>query len=72
MDAFGDLSEANHDQIRKYLTFFRTKREGILRTLKSEFDDARSDRLDENMYSKEDVEEYSDYLASAVRVCLLR
>ena len=35
---FGDLSEENVQQITKYLKFFRQKKEGVLRTIKNEFD----------------------------------
>lgn len=65
---FGDLSEGNHEQIRKYLRFFRNKKDGILRAVNREFNDVKSDRLHEDMYSKDDVHEFADFLASAIRV----
>ena len=68
MNPFGKLSEDNQDQIRKYLRFFRQKKEGILRNVSNEFSEAKSDRLKEDMFSRDDMEEYSDYLRSAIRV----
>ncbi len=68
MNPFNDLSEDNHDQIRKYLRFFRQKKEGILRAVNREFTDVKADRLNEDMYSKDDVHEFADFLASAIRV----
>lgn len=44
---FSNLSEFNHTQIRKYLTFFRNKRQSSLRALSSEFADLRHDRSDQ-------------------------
>ena len=67
---FGDLSEENHDQIRKYLRFFRQKKDGILRAIVREFADAKTDRLNEEVFSKEDVEEFADFMSTAVRVGL--
>lgn len=67
MNPFGELSEENHDQIRKYLKFFRQKREGILRAISQEFADATHDRLHEEMFSREDMEEFSEFMKSAVR-----
>lgn len=68
MNPFEDLSNDNHDQIRKYLRFFRQKKEGIMRDIDREFDDIRSDRLEETMFTRDDMMEYSDFLASAIRV----
>lgn len=69
MNPFNELSEDNHDQIRKYLRFFRQKKDGILRGINREFVDIKTDRLNEDMYSKEDVNEFADYLSSAIKVC---
>lgn len=69
MNPFGELSEDNHDQIRKYLRFFRQKRDGMLRSIAHEFADAKADRLNDDMFSKDDVEELLDFLESAVKVC---
>lgn len=65
---FSDLSPDNHDQVLKYLRFFRQKRDGVLREMLRELDDIKSDRLDEDMFSREEAHEYADYVASAVRV----
>eukprot|EP01038_Epipyxis_sp_PR26KG_P009452 gene9452-12736_t len=67
MNSLTDLTEENHAQLRKYLKFFRQKKDGIVRAIELEFTDAKNDRLNENMYTKEDVQEYSDFLASATR-----
>jgi hypothetical protein len=68
MNPFNELSEDNHDQIRKYLRFFRQKKDGILRGIGREFADIKTDRLNEDMYSKDDVNEFADYLSSAIKV----
>lgn len=65
---FASLSEENHDQIRKYLRFLRNKKDGMLRSLQREIDDIKSDRLEEDVYSKDDVHEFADFLTSAIRV----
>lgn len=65
---FADLSPDNHDQVLKYLRFFRQKRDGVIRTMERELNDIRSDRLDEDMFSREEVNEYADFVQSAVRV----
>lgn len=72
MDPFNSLSEDNHDQIRKYLRFFRQKKESILRSLQREVTEIKNDRLNEDMYSREDMEEFTDFLFSAIRVSLPR
>lgn len=71
MNPFEDLSPDNTDHIRKYIRFFRQKREGIVRDIDREMSDIRSDRLDESVFSKEDMLEYADMLESAVRVSFL-
>jgi len=71
MNPFGHLSEENDDQIRKYLKFFRQKKDGIIRSINREFVDIKSDKLDEEVYTKDDVSEYTDFLASAIKVQLL-
>lgn len=68
MNPFEDLSQDNHDQIRKYLRFFRQKKDGIIRDIDREFEDIRNDKLEETMFTKEDMLEYSDYLSSAIKV----
>eukprot|EP01042_Synura_sphagnicola_P016964 gene16964-21444_t len=64
---FSNLSEENHEQIRKYLRFLRNKKDGILRSLQREIEDIRSDRLTEDMYSRDDVNEFVDFLTSAIK-----
>ena len=68
MNPFEDLSTDNHDQIRKYLRFFRQKKDGIMRDIDSEFTDVKDDRLDETMFTRDDMIEYSDFVASAIKV----
>jgi hypothetical protein len=69
MDPFHSLTDENQDQVRKYLKFFRQKREAIIRTITHEFRDARNDRLEEmEMFSREDMEEFVDFLESSVSV----
>ena len=70
MNPFADLSEENHSQVRKYLRFFRQKRDGMLRALKREISDVQDERIHEDMYTKDDMMEYSDYLGSAIHVSI--
>lgn len=70
MDPFNSLSAENHEQIRKYLKFFRQKKESILRSLQLEVQEIKNERLNEDMYSREDMEEFTDFLFSAIRVSL--
>ena len=63
---FQNLGDESIDQVRKYLRFFRQKREGITRTVVREFDDAKADRINEDVYSREDMEEFADYLKSSL------
>jgi hypothetical protein len=65
---FENLSSDNHAQIRQYLRFFRQKKDGILRDIDREFADIKSDKLDETMFTREDMLEYSDFIASAIQV----
>ena len=68
MDPFGNLSFENGQQIRKYLRFFAQKKEGIVRTINNEFTDAKTDKLNEDMYTREDIDDFCDFLSTAVRV----
>jgi hypothetical protein len=70
LNPFGDLSEDNHAQIRRYLRFFRQKRDGLLRAISNEFSDAKSDKLNDDMFTRDDMEEYTEFIASAVRVSI--
>ncbi len=65
---FASLSEENHESIRKYLKFFRQKKEALLRDVQREISDIKADRLNEDMYTRDDVEEFADFLASGVKV----
>ena len=65
---FANLSDENHEQIRKYLKFFRVKKDAILRTLQREMDEIKADRLNEDMYTQNDVNDFADFLGSAVKV----
>jgi hypothetical protein len=71
MNPFGDLSDQNGDQVKKYLKFFRQKREGIVRAISNEINECKADRVTEDMYSKEDVDDIIDFLNSTVRVWIL-
>lgn len=64
---FANLNEENTAQVSKYLRFFRNKKDGLIRTIARECDDARADRLHEDMYSREDMEDFSDFIVSTVR-----
>lgn len=66
---FASLSEENHESIRKYLKFFRQKKDSLLRDIQREINDVNADRLNEDMYTREDVMEFADFLASAIKVC---
>ena len=70
MDPFESLSADNHDQLKKYLKFFAQKKDGLLRTINIEFADAKADKLYGDMYSREDVEDFCEFLASAVKVSI--
>lgn len=69
MNPFNSLSEDNHDQIRKYLRFFRQKKEASIRSLQREINDIKNDRLDGDMYTREEIQDFTDFLASAIQVC---
>ncbi len=68
---FASLSEDNQDQIRKYLRFLRNKKDGMVRALQLEIDDIKTERLHEDMFTKEDVHEFADFLTSAIRVRIM-
>ena len=68
MDPFGGLSDENGAQIRKYLRFFAQKKDGILRSIQNEFADSKADKLHEDVYTRDDVEDFCDFLATSVRV----
>ena len=64
---FSSLNEDNTAQVSKYLRFFRNKKDGLIRTISRECDDARADRLHEDVYTKEDMEDFADFIVSTVR-----
>ena len=60
---FANLTEENHEQIRKYLKFLRSKKDTILRTITTEFREAKADRISgENMFTTDDMEQYTEFL----------
>ncbi len=72
MNPFEELSQDNHDQIRKYLRFFRQKKDGIMREIDREFIDIRNDKIEETMFTKDDMLEYSDFVSSAIKVMRIK
>lgn len=40
----------------------------MLRALQREIDEIKADRLNEDMYTREDVSEFADFLSSAIKV----
>ncbi len=64
---FGDLSGDNITQITKYLKFFRQKKDGILRSIANEFDHVKTEKIYEEMYSKDDVVDFISLLLDSTR-----
>jgi hypothetical protein len=64
---FANLTEENTAQVSRYLRFFRAKKDGLIRTITRDCDEARADRLHEDVYTKEDMEDFSDLIVSTVR-----
>ena len=48
------------------------KKGGLLRTINIEFADAKADKLYGDVYSREDVEDFCEFLATAVKVSVAR
>eukprot|EP01040_Poterioochromonas_malhamensis_P011382 gene11382-12405_t len=67
MNPFASLSDENQDQIRKYLKFFRQKKDGILRSIQREINDLESERLNEEVFTREDVLDLVEFFSSAVK-----
>lgn len=65
---FADLSEHNIAQIAKYLKFFRSKRDAALRSVDNEFHHIKQDKLNEDMFTKEEMEDFADFMLATVRV----
>lgn len=70
MNPFSHLSDENDDQLRKYLRFFRSKKDGIIRSIKKEINEIKVDKLNEEVYTKDDVSEIVDFISSGVQVLL--
>jgi hypothetical protein len=68
MDPFENLSEDNRGQITKYIRFFGQKKDSLGRAIKNEFSNAQTDKLYEDMYSKDDVLDFCEYLSAAIKV----
>ena len=67
-DPMESLNNNNNEQIRKYVKFFRQKKDAIVRTINREFSDIRNYKLEqENMFTKEEMEEYTDHLQTTIR-----
>lgn len=62
-----ELSSESHVEMVKYLKFFRERKESSLRQVEKEFTDVKMDRLNEDMYSREDVDDILDFLKSGLR-----
>lgn len=69
-NSLNSLSEENHEQLTKYLRFFRSKKESLVRSMRREFADVKSDRLHEDMYTASDMAEYTDYVESALNTLI--
>ena len=65
---FGDLSGDNVTQITKYLKFFRQKKDGVLRSIANEFDHVKTEKIYEEMYSKDDVVDFISLLLDSTRL----
>jgi hypothetical protein len=68
MDPFESLSEDNRGQITKYIRFFGQKKDSLARSIANEFANVQADKLYEDMYSKDDVIDFCDFLCSAIKV----
>ena len=67
-DPTESLNDNSNEQIRKYIKFFRQKKDAIVRTINREFSDIRNDKLEqENMFTKEEMEDYTDHLQTTIR-----
>ena len=67
MNPFGNLSDENKEQIIKYLTFLRSKKESVVRSVRNDFEDSISN-LSEDVYSKNDVVELIEFIESQTNV----
>lgn len=70
MDPFGNLSDENQEQIRKFLRFLKQKHDGIVRSVANEINDIKNDRLQDEMFSREDMKDFSDVISSTMKVSL--
>jgi len=60
------LTDDSQEQIFKFVRFFRSKREVALSQMSGDFDDTKSDQLQEDMYSKEEVHSVLDSMSHVV------
>jgi hypothetical protein len=67
--AFGKLSADTLEQVHKYLTFFRQKKDALLRTIMRELNDMKNDTMEmgDITFSKEDMENFADTMISSIR-----
>jgi hypothetical protein len=66
---FGKLNPETLEQVRKYLTFFRQKKDALLRTIMRELSDMKNDTMEmgDITFSKEDMENFADKMISSIR-----
>ena len=69
MNPFHRLSDENQSQLLRYIKFLRSKKDSALRSLGNEFEDAKSDRLNEDMFSRDDMIDFADVLEGQTKVC---
>ncbi len=67
-NAIRSLTEDNREEVKAYLKFFKNKQEALQRSLTYELNELQSNRLTEEVYSKEDVEEYHHLLSNTMKV----
>eukprot|EP00743_Colponemidia_sp_Colp-15_P004213 GILK01004545.1.p1 GENE.GILK01004545.1~~GILK01004545.1.p1 ORF type:complete len:276 (-),score=79.74 GILK01004545.1:138-932(-) len=71
MDTLGrslaDLTEAHQEELKRYLHFFKLKREFHLKEVENIVNDFKEDRLLDDVFSKEEVETLIDNLSATLR-----
>eukprot|EP00605_Chrysophyceae_sp_TOSAG23-4_P000033 GSChrysophyteH1.ASY1.ANO1.34.1 assembled CDS len=67
--AFGRLDAESLEQVKKYLKFFRQKKDALIRTVMRELEDMSRDRLDndDHMFNHEDMQNFADSIIHGVR-----
>jgi len=58
-----ELSENHRGQVSRFVSFFKGKRERYAELLRERRDDTKSDRLNDDLYNHDDVENHMDFLA---------